>query len=189
MGEFNDFGLAHRTLAETLAERGRLVGFEKGQLLIERLSDGKLVGDVSWHAVSYGPGDRSKALNFGLSLIPDARGHGYGTEAQRLLAALLFRLFDIERIEASTDVESIAEQRSLEKGRIHPRRDPAPCPVARGRAPRSRQLFDPARGSLIGRGPGPAHVGIGWIDTNRPSQIIRFGAYRQGVKNFASSYG
>jgi len=115
MGEFNDFGLAHRTLAETLAERGRLVGFEKGQFLIERLDDGKLVGDVSWHAVSYGPGDRSKALNFGLSLIPDARGHGYGTEAQRLLAALLFRLFDIERIEASTDVESIAEQRSLEK--------------------------------------------------------------------------
>ena len=115
MGEFNDFGLAHRTLAETLAERGRLVGFEKGQLLIERLSDGQLVGDVSWHAVSYGPGDRSKALNFGLSLIPDARGHGYGTEAQRLLAALLFRLFDIERIEASTDVENIAEQRSLEK--------------------------------------------------------------------------
>ena len=90
MGEFNDFGRAHRTLAETLAERGRLVGFEKGQLLIERLSDGKLVGDVSWHAVSYGPGDRSKPLNFGLSLIPDARGHGYGTEAQRLLAALLF---------------------------------------------------------------------------------------------------
>jgi len=44
MGEFNDFGLAHRTLAETLAERGRLVGFEKGQLLIERLDDGKLVG-------------------------------------------------------------------------------------------------------------------------------------------------
>jgi RimJ/RimL family protein N-acetyltransferase len=115
VGEFNDFGLAHRTLAETLAERGRLVGFERGQLLIERVSDGKLVGDVSWHAVSYGPGDRSKALNVGLSLIPDARGHGYGTEAQRLLAALLFRLFDIERIEASTDVENIAEQRSLEK--------------------------------------------------------------------------
>jgi RimJ/RimL family protein N-acetyltransferase len=65
--------------------------------------------------VSCGPGDRSKALSVGLSLIPDARGHGYFTEAQRLLAALLFRLFDIERIEASTDVENIAEQRSLEK--------------------------------------------------------------------------
>jgi RimJ/RimL family protein N-acetyltransferase len=65
--------------------------------------------------VSYGPGERSRALNIGLSLIPEARGHGYGTEAQRLVAELLFRLFDVERIEASTDVENIAEQRSLEK--------------------------------------------------------------------------
>ena len=102
-------------LADNLAERGRLVSFEKGQLLIERRRDGELIGDVSWHAVSYGPGDRSKALNIGLSLIPEARGHGYGTEAQRLLAELLFRLFDIERIEASTDVDNVAEQRSLEK--------------------------------------------------------------------------
>ena len=31
------------------------------------------------------------------------------------MAQLLFRLFDIERVEASTDVENIAEQRSLEK--------------------------------------------------------------------------
>jgi RimJ/RimL family protein N-acetyltransferase len=28
---------------------------------------------------------------------------------------LLFRLFDIERVEASTDVDNVAEQRSLEK--------------------------------------------------------------------------
>ena len=107
--------MAPRTLAENLAERGRLVGFEKGQLLIERTDDGGLIGDISWHAVSYGPGEGSKALNIGLSLIPEARGQGYGTEAQRLVARLLFRLFDIERIEASTDVENVAEQRSLEK--------------------------------------------------------------------------
>ena len=65
--------------------------------------------------MSYGPGDRSRALNIGLSLVPEARGHGYGTEAQRLVAELLFGLFDVERIEGSTDVENIAEQRSLEK--------------------------------------------------------------------------
>jgi RimJ/RimL family protein N-acetyltransferase len=65
--------------------------------------------------VSYGPSDRSRALNIGLSLVPDARGHGFGTEAQRLVATLLFELFDVERIEASTDVENVAEQRSLEK--------------------------------------------------------------------------
>jgi len=56
-----------------------------------------------------------QVVPFGGRVAVRARGHGYGTEAQRLLAALLFRLFDIERIEASTDVESIAEQRSLEK--------------------------------------------------------------------------
>ena len=115
MGEFNDFGLTPMPFAETVAGRGRLITFDKGLLLIERIGDGQPIGDISWHAVSYGPGDRSKALNIGLSLIPEARGHGYGTEAQRLVAELLFRLFDIERIEASTDVENIAEQRSLEK--------------------------------------------------------------------------
>ena len=89
--------------------------FHRVHLLNGNFIDGQLVSDVSWHAVSYGPSEGSRALNVGLSLIPDARGHGFGTEAQRLLAALLFRLFDIERIEASTDVENIAEQRSLEK--------------------------------------------------------------------------
>ncbi len=63
----------------------------------------------------YGPGTESRALNIGIALHPDARGHGYGTEAQRLVAELLFELFDIERVEASTDIENLAEQRSLEK--------------------------------------------------------------------------
>jgi len=107
--------MAPKTLAENLAERGRLVSFDRGLLMIERISDGELIGDISWHAVSYGPGERSRALNIGLSLIPEARGHGHGTEAQRLVAELLVGVFDVERIEASTDVENIAEQRSLEK--------------------------------------------------------------------------
>jgi RimJ/RimL family protein N-acetyltransferase len=92
-----------------------MVSPERGQLLIERLTDGAVIGDVSWHMVSYGPGDASRALNVGVSLIPEARGHGHGSEAQRLLAQLLFRLFDIARIEAMTDVENVPEQRSLEK--------------------------------------------------------------------------
>jgi RimJ/RimL family protein N-acetyltransferase len=116
IGEFNDFGLPPPPpLAENLANGKRMVTPERGQLLIERLSDGAVIGDISWHPVSYGPNEGSRALNIGLSLIPEARGHGHGTEAQRLLPQLLFRLFDIERIEASTDVENIAEQRALEK--------------------------------------------------------------------------
>ena len=92
-----------------------MVGPERGQLLVVRRSDGTPIGDVSWHQVSYGPGEGSLALNIGLALVPDARGHGLGTEAQRLLAEVLFGLFDIERIEASTDIDNVAEQRSLEK--------------------------------------------------------------------------
>jgi len=92
-----------------------MVSPERGHLLIERLSDGAVIGDITWHPVSYGPNEESRALNIGLSLFPDARGRGHGTEAQRLLVRLLFRLFDIGRVEASTDVENVTEQRSLEK--------------------------------------------------------------------------
>ncbi len=92
-----------------------MVSPERGQLLIERRSDGQVIGDVGWHPVTYGPGNGSQALNIGVSLIPEARGYGHGSEAQRLLAHLLFRLFDVERIEAMTDVDNVSEQRSLEK--------------------------------------------------------------------------
>jgi RimJ/RimL family protein N-acetyltransferase len=116
MGEFNDLGQGPpRSLAENLAHGKRMVSPDRGQLLIERLDDGKVIGDVGWHVVSYGPDERSKALNIGISLDPDARGHGYGTEAQRLIARVLFDLYPVDRIEASTDVDNIAEQRSLEK--------------------------------------------------------------------------
>ena len=115
-GEFNDFGLPPgKPLAENLAHGKRMVGPERGQLLVVRRSDDVPIGDVSWHTVSYGPGDGSRAFNIGVALHPDARGQGFGTEAQRLLVELLFELFAIERIEASTDVENVAEQRSLEK--------------------------------------------------------------------------
>lgn len=70
---------------------------------------------MSWHPGRYGPNERSRALNIGVAIYPDARGHGFGTEAQRLLAELLLEQFPIERVEASTDVDNVAEQRSLDK--------------------------------------------------------------------------
>jgi RimJ/RimL family protein N-acetyltransferase len=83
-----------------------------GRLAVE--AHGEFVGDVSWHPENYGP-IPSPAINFGISLIPSARGKGFGTEAQRLLVAYLFTNTTVNRVEASTDVENIAEQRSLEK--------------------------------------------------------------------------
>jgi RimJ/RimL family protein N-acetyltransferase len=83
-----------------------------GRLGVE--ANGEYVGHVSWHPVHYGP-IPAPALNFGIGLIPSGRGKGYGTEAQRLLVAYLFDNTTVNRVEASTDVENIAEQRSLEK--------------------------------------------------------------------------
>jgi len=115
-GEFNDLGQpAPKPLAEQLANGQRMVSPERGRLFVERIEDGVIVGDVSWHPVMYGPNEQSRALNIGIALYPDARGQGFGTEAQRLLAELLLEQFAIERVEASTDVDNIAEQRSLDK--------------------------------------------------------------------------
>jgi RimJ/RimL family protein N-acetyltransferase len=116
MGEFNDFGLPpSKPLAESLDRGRRLVSREAGQLVVERVEDGAVLGDVTWHQQSYGPTAESKVPNIGISLVPEARGQGYGVEAQRLLAELLFELYDVVRVEASTDVDNIAEQRALEK--------------------------------------------------------------------------
>jgi RimJ/RimL family protein N-acetyltransferase len=53
--------------------------------------------------------------NIGIDLVPEGRGQGFGTEAQRLLAGYLFATTKVNRVEASTDVENMSEQRSLEK--------------------------------------------------------------------------
>jgi RimJ/RimL family protein N-acetyltransferase len=89
-----------------------------GRLLVEvRDAAGidAVVGVVSWHREAYGPTAGSHAWNIGIGLIPTVRGHGIGTVAQRLLAEWLLETTYVDRIEASTDVENIAEQRSLER--------------------------------------------------------------------------
>ena len=73
------------------------------------------IGNVSWHAVDYGPPPASRCWNIGITLLPEWRGCGYGTRAQRLLAEHLFATTVVERVEASTDVENTAERRALER--------------------------------------------------------------------------
>jgi RimJ/RimL family protein N-acetyltransferase len=79
------------------------------------LVGGEPVGSVSWHGVSYGGTLSSAAWNMGIGLLPEFRGRGYGTLAQRLLVEHLFDATELDRVEASTDVDNLAEQRSLEK--------------------------------------------------------------------------
>jgi len=87
-------------------------GALNGRLAVE--AEGAYVGHVMWHPQLWGP-IGSPAASFGIGLIPAARGKGYGTQAQRLLVAYLFQNTTTSRAEAVTDVENIAEQRSLEK--------------------------------------------------------------------------
>ncbi len=90
----------------------RALSQEGGALLIVR-KDGAPVGTVSCHPVSYGV--YSPAFNIGIEIEPAERGHGFGSEAQRLFAEYLLATFPIGRVEASTDIENIAEQRALER--------------------------------------------------------------------------
>ena len=114
-GGFNDFGVPYTPIDRGVLEKGPLRNERNGVMFVERIEDGQVVGTIGWHKVRYGPGERSEAWNFGIDILPDQRGRGYGTEAQRLVAAYLFRTTQANRVEASTDVENLPEQRSLEK--------------------------------------------------------------------------
>jgi RimJ/RimL family protein N-acetyltransferase len=88
---------------------------ERSGMLAVETTDGTLVGSLSWFTVQHGPSAACRAINIGISLFSEHRGRGYGSAAQRLLADYLFSTRLIERIEAGTDVDNVAEQRALAK--------------------------------------------------------------------------
>jgi aminoglycoside 6'-N-acetyltransferase len=113
-GEYNDFGFHPvGSLERRFAEDG-LINTRIGQLLVVNYDD-EVVGLVSYHQERYGPNDGSVVYNIGIHLAPEHHGKGYGSEAQKLVAADLFAVYPIMRVEASTDIENIPEQRALEK--------------------------------------------------------------------------
>lgn len=113
--EFNDFSQEPQPLPRDVIAAGPLRNERNGMLVVERIRDRQPIGTVGWHRVNYGPSPMSDAWNIGIELRPEARGQGLGTEAQRLLAQFLFATYDLNRVEASTDVGNLPEQRSLEK--------------------------------------------------------------------------
>ena len=113
-GSFNDFGPRAPTDRDALA-RGPLRNERNGVLIIERIEDDEPLGTVAYRKVGYGPPPDSDAWQLGIDLAAEARGRGYGAEAQRLLADWLFSTTPVNRVEAATDIANVAEQRSLEK--------------------------------------------------------------------------
>ncbi|MFE9099584.1 GNAT family N-acetyltransferase [Actinomadura geliboluensis] len=92
-------------------EADGMLGEETGNLLVVRGADP--LGLVSYRRVMTTA--RMWCWSIGISLMPDARGSGAGTRAQRLLVEYLFAHSPVHRIQAETDVGNIAEQRALEK--------------------------------------------------------------------------
>jgi RimJ/RimL family protein N-acetyltransferase len=106
-GEYNSF--------DDVAEE-RLPGTQhRVERMVVTLDDGTPIGGVSWFAVTYGPNLRSQAWNMGITIAPEHRGRGHGAAAQRALAEHLFASTDANRVEATTDVDNVAEQRALER--------------------------------------------------------------------------
>ncbi|MCR1785538.1 GNAT family N-acetyltransferase [Nocardioides carbamazepini] len=88
---------------------------EFGGLAVCAAAGGQLLGSVSWVWQQWGPMPESRNPMIGIWLRPEARGRGAGTAAQRALAELFFQHTTVNRVEACTDVENIAEQRALER--------------------------------------------------------------------------
>ncbi|HEX6868204.1 MAG TPA: GNAT family protein [Candidatus Limnocylindrales bacterium] len=112
---FNDFGGERGPVDRDALAKGPMRNEKNGIQIVELTNGGRPIGTVSWHRVSYGPPGESDAWNMGIELVPDARGHGYGVEAQTQLARFLFETTPVNRIEAQTDIDNVAEQRALEK--------------------------------------------------------------------------
>lgn len=106
-GEFDDFGLPPRS-----EPSGTSLDVDGG-LVVE--VDGECAGSVSWHWTGWGPNPQSRAAMIGIGLRPAYRGRGIGTTAQRLLVDHVLSGTDVNRLEAHTDVDNVAEQRALEK--------------------------------------------------------------------------
>jgi RimJ/RimL family protein N-acetyltransferase len=94
-----------------LLRAGRFGG---GARIVVDLEHGP-VGDVSFIQLPYGPNVRSLAWRIGITVLPEHRGRGVGSTAQRLLATDLFASSDVNRVEADTDLGNIPEQRALER--------------------------------------------------------------------------
>jgi RimJ/RimL family protein N-acetyltransferase len=111
-GAFNWTGYKDLAGVRRQYERDGLIGPDGGRLIVA--NDDIVMGDAAWSKVTYGI-PAWWCWSIGISLLPEFRRQGFGTRAQLLLVGYLFDTTSAERVQAYTDVENIAEQRSLER--------------------------------------------------------------------------
>ncbi|RJQ82647.1 N-acetyltransferase [Pseudonocardiaceae bacterium YIM PH 21723] len=106
---FSDPGKVRRRFAED----GYLSDID-GRLVVETAT-GLPLGTISWRSQVYGGNFGAPCWEIGIALWPEHRGQGHGTQAQRMMADYLFAHTPVNRVEALTLTDNIAEQRALEK--------------------------------------------------------------------------
>ena len=113
-GEPRDREEIERELGEQFADDG-LLGPGSGTLVVE-LEGETPIGEVQWRTERWGPSARSTCPAIGIALLPEFRGLGHGTTAQRLLVDHLFETDEsLHRVQSDTAADNPAEQRALEK--------------------------------------------------------------------------
>lgn len=111
LGEFLWGGWQDERVWRRRWEENRLLDGERHVLMVT--AGGQRAGFVSWRPVE--AGTPFQYWEIGISLWPEFRGRGHGTEAQRQLVRYLFAHTRVNRVQALTDAANVAEQRSLEK--------------------------------------------------------------------------
>lgn len=113
-GEYNSFGLVPAGSVRRAFEQHAYLTDDHGRLLIINKAN-EAVGDIGYRLVRHGGGQANRVYEIGLTIAPQHRRRGFGAEAQRVLAAYLFATYPIARVQATTDVANVPEQRALER--------------------------------------------------------------------------
>jgi RimJ/RimL family protein N-acetyltransferase len=114
LDEFNWFLPRRPGVLRRRIEAGTDIDDDGGSAAVSDAT-GKLLGDISWRRCRSSPAPASFYWELGIFLLSAARGRGIGTAAQRLLPDYLFATTLANRVQATTDIENVAEHRSLEK--------------------------------------------------------------------------
>ena len=113
-GEHSWFGFADPGRLRSRVDAGETLTNDRGVLAVVD-DDDHVVGELSWIKVFNGPPPNGDCWNMGIWIAPEHRRKGHGSTAQRLGAAYLFEHTMVERVEAGTEAENVAEQRALER--------------------------------------------------------------------------
>ena len=89
------------------------LGADDSRLIVSAGDDATVAGFLSFRKGQYAAA--GPYYEIGIALLPEWRGRGLGWRAQAMLCDYLFAHTPVQRIQAGTHPENLAEQRSLEK--------------------------------------------------------------------------